>query len=99
MRPLEITYVDTESRQQAPTHAAFLIEPENVLAKRRGAKAAEVVSIQPADLEPVQANLIEIFEFMIGNTDFSMLQGPKATVLPQHRVARAAYRGAARGAV
>jgi hypothetical protein len=77
VRPLDITYVDTGRDNKRFAQPGFLIEPENVLAKRYDAKAADVVSITPADLEPVQANLIEIFEFMIGNTDFSMLQGPE----------------------
>ncbi len=75
-RGLEITYIDTDKSNKRSVHTGFLIEPEDMLAQRLGTKAAEVVAIKVADLEPVQANLVEIFEFMIGNTDFSMLQGP-----------------------
>ncbi len=79
VRPLDVTYVDTNHANKRGLHPGFLIEPEDVLATRLGTKVADVVSIAPADLEPVQANLVEIFEFMIGNTDFSMLQGPKGS--------------------
>ena len=77
VRPLVITYVDTDHHAKQSVHPGFLIEPEDVLAKRLGAKTADVVAIEHKDLEPVQANLVEVFQFMIGNTDFSMIQGPQ----------------------
>jgi hypothetical protein len=72
-----VTYVDTEKGGKRHTHAAFLIEPEEWLAKRRDVRLAKVASIEREQLDPVQANLAEVFEFLVGNTDFSMIRGPK----------------------
>ncbi len=77
VRPLDITYVDTDRDGKRSAHVAFLIEPEEWLAKRRGARPANVESIERGQLEPVQANLVEVFEFLAGNTDFSLTRGPK----------------------
>ena len=77
VQPLEVTYVDSEKGGKHHTHAAFLIEPEEWLAKRRDMRVAKVASIEREQLEPVQANLAEVFEFLVGNTDFSMIRGPK----------------------
>jgi hypothetical protein len=32
--------------------------------------------VHRAQLEPVQTNRVEVFQFLIGNTDFSLLRGP-----------------------
>ncbi len=77
VQPLDITYVDTDHDGKRSAHVAFLIEPEEWLATRRGARLAKVASIERDQLEPVQANLVEVFEFFAGNTDFSLTRGPK----------------------
>jgi hypothetical protein len=78
VQPLEVAYFDTEKAGgKRATHAAFLIEPEEWLAKRREMHLAKVESIEREQLEPVQASLTEVFQFLVGNTDFSMIRGPK----------------------
>ena len=94
VQPLEVTYVDTEKSGKRSTHAAFLIEPEEWLAKRREMRVAKVASIEREQLEPVQANLAEVFEFLVGNTDFSMIRGPKGDDCCHNVVLLAAPNGA-----
>ncbi len=94
VQPLEVTYVDTEKSGKRSTHAAFLIEPEEWLAKRREMRVAKVASIEREQLEPVQANLAEVFEFLVGNTDFSMIRGPKGDDCCHNVVLLAASNGA-----
>jgi len=94
VQPLEVTYVDTEKGGKRHTHVAFLIEPEEWLAKRRDTRVAKVASIEREQLEPVQANLAEVFEFLVGNTDFSMIRGPKGDDCCHNIVLLAAANGA-----
>jgi hypothetical protein len=94
VQPLDITYVDTDRDGKRNAHAAFLIEPEEWLAKRRGARLADVASIEREQLEPVQANLVEVFQFLAGNTDFSLIRGPKGETCCHNIVLLAASDGA-----
>ena len=77
VRPLDITYVDSDRGGDRSEHGGFLIEPEAMLAARLQTEPAEVTAINRDQLEPVQANLVEVFQFLIGNTDFSMIRGPE----------------------
>lgn len=77
VRALDITYVDADRGGDRSEHPGFLIEPDAMLAARLQSEVAEVTAISSDELEPVQANLVEVFQFLIGNTDFSMTRGPE----------------------
>src|SRR5262249_36610029 len=76
VREAAITYVDSDHGNKRNTHVGFLIEPESMLAARLGLQQADVESIDRGRLEPVQTSRVEMFEFLAGNTDFSMTFGP-----------------------
>jgi hypothetical protein len=76
VRELAVTYVDTDHGNARSVEPAFLIEPDEMLAKRLGMKRVDVEAIDRAQLESVQAGLVEMFEYLAGNTDFSMIRGP-----------------------
>ena len=77
VRPLDLTYIDTDrDDKRSGVQAGFLIEPEEMLARRVGAEAADVDAIDRDQLEPAQTSLVEVFEYLAGNTDFSMIRGP-----------------------
>jgi len=76
-RPLDITYIDSDRGGDSSEHPGFLIEPEAMLATRLQTELADVTAINRDQLEPVQANLVEVFQFLVGNTDFSMIRGPE----------------------
>ncbi len=50
---------------------AILIEHEDRLEKRLDAKVSAVERARAADIEPADLNLAHVFQFFIGNTDFS----------------------------
>lgn len=77
VRALDVTYVDSDSRGKRSAHVGFLIEPEAMLARRTGMTTAETESIDRVQLDAAQASLVEVFEYFVGNTDFSMIRGPK----------------------
>jgi len=69
-----ITYRDTSGKHEAVSRLGFLLEEEDALAARLGGQMLEVPSAHPDDFVPRQAGLMYLFEFMIGNTDWSLVQ-------------------------
>jgi hypothetical protein len=76
VRPLQVTYMDSEERESEGTRFAFLIEDDSDVAKRNDLKKVELASIPPQRLDPDQAALLGLFQYMIGNTDWASLRGP-----------------------
>lgn len=76
VRLLEITYVDTDEQWRSEPRYAFLIEHKDRLAKRIDIKEFETVNTQVAMINPEHLNLTSIFQYFIGNTDFSPVAGP-----------------------
>ena len=73
VRLMRIHYLDTESRKTR-TRYGFVIEENDAVAKRNGMKIAKVGLITNKYLEPGQASLIHVFQYMIGNTEYSVLR-------------------------
>lgn len=76
-RLMRITYVDTEKDGDSITKYGFVIESEDDLGGRLGLTTAEMRGIKVAELNPKPANLISVYEYLIGNTDFSLILGPE----------------------
>ena len=72
VRLARVTYVDTGSRGQPVTRWGFLIEDEDQMAARLGGEILEVEELHPARILGVNAATVTIFQFMVGNTDFSL---------------------------
>ena len=77
VRPLEVTYVPERGKEA--THPAFLIESEERLARRLGLERNERPRIERNELVEL-TNLMEVFNFFLGNTDFSFLVGTAGAV-------------------
>jgi len=75
-RLLRVTYVDSDRPAKSRTKYAFLIEEKEKLADRIGARLAKVESIQFDELNHTQTNLVTVYSYFIGNTDFSATRGP-----------------------
>jgi len=71
VRLATITYEDTEGSREPITKVGFLIEDDDAMARRNGWEVLEVPAITPTEVDGPQMNLDEIFQFMIGHTDFS----------------------------
>lgn len=76
VRMLKLTYKDTEGKRKDETHAAFFIERDNEVAERLGMEQLKVDEIDPTQLNGRHANLFSLFQYLIGNTDWSMIKGP-----------------------
>lgn len=73
-RLVEVTYVDTDNNNTEAKSFGVFIEDKDHLAKRNGTTAPDVPAISRTELDPLQTNRVELFQFLIGNTDFSLLR-------------------------
>jgi hypothetical protein len=76
VRALDVEYVDSARPGDSEHRFGFLVEDKRRLAKRLGLKVANVERLSPGDLEPMHTDLMDLFEFMISNTDFSFISPP-----------------------
>jgi len=76
VRPLSITYVDSDGGRPEKPRFAFLIEDIDDVAKRNDLEVLEIGEIDPADLESMDASRFALFQYMIANVDWSALSGP-----------------------
>ena len=77
VRLLKIAFDDSESKREPMLRYGFLIEHKKRLAKRLGRKVVEPAErIAAGALDPGQAAIAELFQFMVSNTDFSFIAPP-----------------------
>ncbi len=77
VRPALVTYVDSSGKDDTFTRYAFLIEDDDAMATRNGGLKVDWDQerlFNARALDQRQATLLEIFQFMIGNTDWSSIQ-------------------------
>ena len=73
VRPLRIRFTDTEKRNGDEHRYAFLIESTDDLAARNRGELVDKTGISLGQLDQQQAALTYVFEYMIGNTDWSLV--------------------------
>jgi hypothetical protein len=71
-RLARVTYVDAAATKTMATRYAIFIEHENEVARRFGGRIVELPRITFADLDAPTLTRMMLFEYMIGNTDFSI---------------------------
>lgn len=71
VRLARVTYIDTEAQRDTLTRYAFFIENDDMMAVRNGWQVVHAPVIPPDALDPPQLSLVEVFQYMIGNTDWS----------------------------
>jgi hypothetical protein len=75
VRLLRVSFDNTQKSKEPEVRYAFLIEHKNRLAERYGLKDLEIERTSVAAIQPDRLNLTSVFEFLIGNTDFSPIAG------------------------
>jgi hypothetical protein len=75
VRLLRVKYVESESGEIVDHNYAFLIEHRDQLAKRIGLKVDKSESTTASAIDGVHTNLVSMFQYLIGNTDFSPIKG------------------------
>lgn len=78
VRLMQVRYLDSArlEREALPRHA-FAIEPGRVLAERAGGRLARTGLVHTANLDRAQTALVFVFQFLIGNTDWSLVRGDR----------------------
>jgi hypothetical protein len=74
-RLVRITYRDTGRRNRTVERYAFFTEHFDSLAARHGAQFWPTENFDPSEADPNELAILELFEFMIGNTDWSIVAG------------------------
>jgi hypothetical protein len=75
VRLLRIAYVDSEGKKQAGISHGFIIEHRDRLAKRLGKDYLDLPGTTIKSLDPAYTNLVSVYHYLIGNTDFSPIKG------------------------
>ena len=75
VRLLEVTYLDSDERRSNLVRYAFFIEHPDRLAERTGRKRVDIVHADIGAIQPVELNLTSVFQYLIGNVDFSPVDG------------------------
>lgn len=71
VRLLRMSYADSATGKVEVTRYAFIVEDPAIMAKRVGGKVMDAKGATPDDLEPHAATVAYMFQYLIGNTDFS----------------------------
>ncbi len=74
VRAWRVTYRDSASGKEEATRYGFLVEDPEEMAARLGGRLMEIKGAGPDDFHPEHIALVFMFEYMIGNTDFSLSQ-------------------------
>lgn len=76
VRPMMVTYLDSERDSKPEEHFGFLIEDVDDLADRHGLQELEIPEIRHTRLDPVETSNYMLFQYMIANLDWSATGGP-----------------------
>ena len=72
VRLLQITYTDTETGDSM-TRLGFVIEDDEAVAERNNLRVVEIERVAPQEIDRYQQNLVHVFSYMIGNTEYSLV--------------------------
>lgn len=76
-RLLKIDYVDTDDGGKTWSKYGFVVEDDDLLAERLGAEVVKVPRVAYGVLDREQAILVSVFQYLIGNTDYSLVAGAR----------------------
>jgi hypothetical protein len=76
VRALNVTYRDTENRVAEIQERAFFIESIGEIAERTQFERQRARRVEVTQLDPAYATLHALFQFMVGNTDWSVKMAP-----------------------
>lgn len=69
---VKITYLDKSNSDYRLTRYGFLIEDEEEFSWRTSSEMTENMGLKPTSLSPSHEKLAAVFQYMIGNTDWSV---------------------------
>ncbi|MEJ2385398.1 MAG: hypothetical protein P8Y54_13580 [Xanthomonadales bacterium] len=75
VRLLNVVWVDSDERRGSMVRSAFLIEHKDRLGARIGLAEQDIASAELEAIEPDHLNLLSLYQYLIGNVDFSPIAG------------------------
>ena len=72
VRLARITYVDSREEDDDLIRYAFVIEDEDAMAKRLNGRIVKTSQAPASQLSDEESALVSVFQYLIGNTDFSI---------------------------
>ncbi|TFH28176.1 MAG: hypothetical protein E4H10_01365 [Bacteroidia bacterium] len=81
VRLVKMHYIDTGRKNKMTESWAFMIEPEELLARRHDALVVKKDDIPMAYTVPEEMDLVALFMYMVGNSDFSITGRHNAKLL------------------
>jgi hypothetical protein len=82
-RLVRINYINTAKKNKTVTAFGFLIEPMNVLAERTNTIEVESITLGQKDMIPKILDRMAIFNYLIGNADWSIPNQHNCKILLQ----------------
>jgi hypothetical protein len=76
VRAVEATYFDTERGREIAAGPGILLENEDAFAARHGLSVIADERVDRARYDSTALGLVEVFQYFIGNTDWSAFAGP-----------------------
>ena len=76
VRMLEVTYRDSSGQRRDEVQPAFFIESDEQVADRLNMTTVEANVVNVSQLDTDELSIFTLFQFMIGNTDWSVRKGP-----------------------
>lgn len=76
VRWVTVTYRDSAGKRKDEVHDAFFLESNRELAKRFGRDRVMDNRIDSVRLDPVESSRYALFQYLIANTDWSLVKGP-----------------------
>ena len=87
-RLAHITYADTRDSSKTVTRYGFFLEDDKDMAARNGGEIFREVGASYSELDSTQMDLVGVFEYLIGNTDWSVIMrhNIRLVQVPNHRL-------------
>lgn len=85
VRLAHITYEDNKGKRKPFTQYGFFIEDVDAMAKRNGCKELNNVSFKIPQVNREQMALVDIFQYMIANTDWSVPNNHNIKLIQQRK--------------
>lgn len=79
VKPLQVEYVDSDGKDKTITRFSFLIEDTDDVAKRNDVEKLDIDEVSYRALDDLQTSYYTLFQYMVGNLDWSAVGGPKDT--------------------
>jgi len=88
VRLLRVNYIDTFKKRKTSSEYAFVIEPVDLLGKRTNSVEVKSTNLTQKNINPEMMDRMAIFNYMIGNTDWSVPNNHNIQIMSQGKPER-----------